>query len=289
MGIGPFFCGHALLCALPIIAATALRSCPTAFGAYLQLALWTAIAGPFGTPVAMLAAAFGESRVPSSQDIGAWLDDQVATWLRKTRDLQSALLDRRIRIEGASQAAPLRDAFAVGSQQEKFAALTVIARKFDPSLAYALRLAMRDTDPSVRVLASTVIAKLQTRMSARLAALKDTAAKEDAPEAWLALGQAHAKYATSGLLLAFQSHQHLALAVNYTGEALARSPQPDVIRHQHDEILAEWRQHARALEPAAVHENFTEQPNTATAEAEASEITLVPLRQGADRASGALS
>ena len=120
-------CGHAMLCALPFASAAALRACPAALSAYLQLALWTAIGGPLGTPVAIFAVVFGETQVPSSQDIGAWLDDQAAPWLRKTRDLQSALLDRRVRIEGASRAKPLREAFAGGSQKEKFAALTVIA------------------------------------------------------------------------------------------------------------------------------------------------------------------
>jgi hypothetical protein len=284
MGMRVAFCGHALLCGLPFVSALALRSRPAAFSAYLQLALWTAIAGPLGTPVAIFAVAFGEVQVPSAQDIGAWLDDQVAPWLGKTRDLQSALLDQRLRIEGASRAKPLRQAFAGGSQKEKFAALTVIAGNFEPSLAYALRLAMRDSDPSVRVLASTVTTKLQTDMSTRLVELKGHAEKDDTPEALLALGEAHAGYAASGLLSASQAQQHLDLAIRHIGTALARLPKSDVVRQLYEAVVAERRQNARTLEPAAA-----EQLSTAAPEVEESGATPIPMQRNAGRTCGAQS
>jgi len=278
-------CGHALLCALPFASAVASRARPAALSAYLQLGLWTAIGGPLGTPIAIFAVAFGETQVPGSQDIGTWLDDQAAPSGGKTRDLQSALLDQRLRIEGASRAKPLREAFAAGSQKEKFAALTVIAGNFDSSLTYALRLAMRDSDPSVRVLASTVTTKLQTGMSTRLVELKDAAAENDTPEARLALGEAHAKYATSGLLSASQAQQHLDLAIGHIGEALARSPTSHVIRQRHEAVLAERRQNAMTLEPAVI----TEPLSTARLQAEESAPTSIPMHRHAGRTCGARS
>ena len=144
---------------------------------------------------------------------------------------------------------------------------------------------MRDRDPSVRVLASTVTAKLQTRMSTRLVELKDAAARDDSSEARLALGEAHAEFATSGLLSASQAQQHLDLAIGHIGEALARLPQSDVIGQRYEAVLAERRQNARLLEHAVI----AEQSSTATPHEKKSGATSIPMHRNAGRACGTLS
>jgi hypothetical protein len=120
-------------------------------------------------------------------------------------------------------------------------------------------------------------------MSTRLVELKDRAAKDDTAEARLALGEAHAGYAASGLLSASQAQQHLDLAIGHIGAALAGLPQSDIIRQRHETVLAERRQNAWTLEPAPA----TEQLSIATPEAKESEAT--PMQGNAGRACGALS
>lgn len=285
IGLATFLYGHIVLCSAPLILAFGSRGRPAVFALYLQLALWTAIAGPLGILIAIFVAAFGQSRLPASQDFGAWIDGQVATWHSRTRALRSALLDGRLRIEGASRVVPLLTVFCGGSQKEKFSALTVIVQRFEPSFSRALRLAAQDSDPSVRILASTVIAKLQAKAGARLVALKEAAAASDgAPEAWLALANAHAEYADSGLLSPYQAREHVGHAITCIERALALSPESDPIRTRHAELISQSERYAKTDDSQDI---VNERPIATSVELKAEEGAAPRLRQGPELTSGA--
>ena len=248
MGTGSFFAVDALICGASVAIAIAWRSYPEAHAAFLQLALWSAIAGPFGAVIAAAIGASKWSQEPVWHDFGTSLEDQIASkHMKEIQHLRNELLDNRLRIEGASGVTPLTDALAKGGQKEKLDALNVIGRRFEPSLAHALRLATRDSDPSVRVLASTVIAKLQTKTTERLAAMRKAAAMSDGPEPWLALGEAELEYSASGLVTSSQAQDETSRALMCIEKALNVAPGNEPTRLRLAELLIETGQFQKAL------------------------------------------
>ena len=95
------------------------------------------------------------SRVSPDEDIM----DRSA--IERAERVHVALLDRRVRLDGASHIRPLMDVIAEGSRSEKLEALRVVYRRYEAGLSTVLKRALQDSDTSVRVLAATVIAKLQ--------------------------------------------------------------------------------------------------------------------------------
>ena len=250
IGILPFLSAHALICGANVAAATATHSCPDARSTFLQLALWTAIAGPFGAVIAAGLGAFEwSSNQPASGDFGAWLEDQVASrQMKQVQLLRNELLDQRLGVEGSSNIRPLCDVLAEGEQKEKLDALNVIGRRFEPSLSHALRLATRDGDASVRVLASTVISKLQTRMTEQLASMREVATVTSESDAWLALGEAHLDYSASGLVMPSQARDEMERALTCVEKALGLAPRSDPIRLRFGELLVEMGRFQQALQ-----------------------------------------
>ena len=125
-----------------------------------------------------------------------------------------ALLDRRIRLEGARRVRPLMDVIAEGSQSEKLEALGVVYRRYEAGLSAVLRRALRDPDTSVRVLAATVTAKLHATYSRKIGDCQAAAAA--APELaqnWRNIAEARLAYAESGLLEASRARAEIELAV----------------------------------------------------------------------------
>jgi hypothetical protein len=225
MGLGAFLANHIVVCGACVGLAIAVRSRPETYAAFLQLALWGAIAGPFGAVIGAALGASEWSQEAATIDFTNWLDAQVGSkQMIRSQHLRNELLDHRLRIEGASRVIPLCDAFANGEQKEKLDVLAVIGRRFEPSFAHTLRLATRDCDPSVRVLASTVIAKLQTQETKRIAALKKAAALSNGAEPWLALGRARLEYSTSGLVASSQARDELNHALVCIEKALDLAP-----------------------------------------------------------------
>lgn len=122
------------------------------------------------------------------------------------------LLAHRLQIRTLSPR-PLIDIFLVGSDDQQLTALGRMLKRFEPAMAATLRLALQSTEPSVRVLAATVIAKLHLDFSERIAALQVTAEMATAPgEAWNELAAACWAYAKSGLLDSTQCNELKARA-----------------------------------------------------------------------------
>jgi hypothetical protein len=94
-----------------------------------------------------------------------------------------------------------------------------------------IRAALQDSDASVRVLASTVLAKLQTRFTRDLIALEAAAAEAPGTAApWIALAQARLAYAGSGLTEPLQARTEIAAARVAAGQALAAEPANGAVR-----------------------------------------------------------
>jgi hypothetical protein len=217
---------HAAVCVVPASLAAAHRHDLRLKSTFLILAVWTFIAGPLGALIAA-AVAFASSG-ESIIEFGEWFDRQASGDADRVRDLKSALACRRVRIDGASEAKPLRDAISDGALKEKYDALNIIQRRFDPSFVPALRLAAVDPDQSVRVLAATVAIKLHTRLSTEIQSLKNAAESKRSVEALLALAEAHGRFAASGLLSPTETQEQLDRAAARHLDALefARAMNP---------------------------------------------------------------
>ncbi|MEH3148701.1 MAG: hypothetical protein PGN34_26020 [Methylobacterium frigidaeris] len=208
----------------------------------VHLALWTFTAGPFGAALAagLITLDLTARRRAVDQDFGRWLDDEVEA---REHDpigrLRSDLLDGRLRLVGDGAVRPLRATLEGDDRAAKFEALARIARRFDPSLSHVIHAALGDADPSVRVLASTVLAKLQTLHTREIATLQAAAAQAPASaEASLALARARLGYARSGLIKALQVRTELLAAGAAADDAVAAAPHSVPARALRDAIRA---------------------------------------------------
>jgi hypothetical protein len=104
----------------------------------LQLAAWTAVAGPFG---AVVAAALLVPRSAGASHVEAMVESG-RPGLTRLELLHSSLLDSRLRLERGHAIRPLLDVIIEGAQTEKFDALSLIAKRYDPALAPALKRAL---------------------------------------------------------------------------------------------------------------------------------------------------
>jgi hypothetical protein len=195
-----------------------------------QLVGWTTLAGPFGT---VIASGLLIPRAAARPDVSS---EPNAT-LNRLELLHGSLLDRRMRLDRAHATRPLLDVVIEGAQSEKFDALSLMAKRFVPALAPALKQALEDKDGTVRVLAATVMARQHNACTKRIGdAQAMTRAAPDRPDGWRELGQAHLDYARSGLLEASRADTELGHAQTH----LTRAAQ--LGRGEEDPLVTDARQ-----------------------------------------------
>jgi hypothetical protein len=190
----------------------------------LQIVALSALAGPFGAVVALAltlpSAPLQPKAVPD--DDGPPSDRPV---IRGVEGMHVALLDRRIRIEGACRINPLMDVIAEGVQAEKLEALGVIYRRYEARLSIVLKRAMQDSDASVRVLAATVISKLHGTYTRKIGDCQAAAAAQpELAQNWRELAEARIGYAGSGLLEAPRARVQVESAVDDLSRAVELDP-----------------------------------------------------------------
>jgi hypothetical protein len=192
----------------------------------LQMVAWCAFAGPYGALVATVLAASGA--LISSDDAEAGLHEMAtsdAAHIESDERAHIALMDHRIRLEGASRIRPLMDVIAEGSRPEKLEALRVLYRKYEAGLCPALDRALRDSDTSVRVLAATVIAKLNARYSHDISdRQRDLALDPEAARRWRTLAAARIVYAESRLLEPQRARGQVEAAIGDLCRAIELDP-----------------------------------------------------------------
>lgn len=192
----------------------------------LQIVAWSAVAGPFG---ALVAAALSWPAAPVRSKIlrDDGIDSQTAGCSadEHTERLYASLLDRRVRIEGASLIRPLIDVMAEGAQSEKLEALGVIYRRYEARLKAVLKRALQDPDTSVRVLAATVTAKLDTTYSRKIGECQTAAAaKPELAQNWRDLAEVRLGYAESGLPEFSRARAQIEFAVGDLSRAAELDP-----------------------------------------------------------------
>ncbi|GJD52652.1 hypothetical protein OPKNFCMD_5418 [Methylobacterium crusticola] len=194
----------------------------------IHLALWTFAAGPFGAVLAASLIVFdgaGHGRT-ADRAFGDWLDEEIGAHdLGPVGRLRDDLLDGRLRSTRRGGVRPLRDALDGSDRAAKFEALARVGRAFDPALCPVIHAALRDGDPSVRVLASTVLAKLQAGHGREIAALQDAVACAPRdPAAWVTLARARLGLARSGLVKPLQARAELLAGLEAAEQAALLAP-----------------------------------------------------------------
>jgi hypothetical protein len=168
------------------------------------------LGGPFGATIAavFLLPQARQMTVTTSDAPGLILARHVPC---RVEHLCKELLDQRLRIAGTWRTRPLIDVVTEGTLGEKFEALSLISKKYDPAMAPALQRALVDADAPVRVLAAAVMSKvlgqLQTGVTSALAqadlAKADLGNADQAPTIalhWQRVADARLQLSTSGLL-----------------------------------------------------------------------------------------
>lgn len=191
----------------------------------LQIVAWSAIAGPFGAFVASALSFSSPMRAVAARDRDATGRAADCSEVELAERMQVALLDGRVRIEGASLIVPLTDVIAEGSQADKLEALGVIYRRYEVRLSGMLKRALRDSNASVRVFAATVIAKLHATYSGRIGNCQIAAiASPGLAQNWRNLAEARLAYADSGLLEAPQARAQVEVAAGDFSRAAELDP-----------------------------------------------------------------
>jgi hypothetical protein len=194
--------------------------------AALQIVAWSAFAGPFGAFVATaLALPRGLTPTKDAPDGGS---DDLGTdrsAIEHAERTHTSLLDRRIRLAGASRIRPLMDVIAEGSRPEKLEALRVVYRRYEAELSGVLKRALLDSDTSVRVLAATVMAKLHATYSRNIGDRQtEAAANPNLAQNWKTLAEARLAYAQSGLLESPRARAQIELAIGDLSRAAELDP-----------------------------------------------------------------
>lgn len=220
--------GHVGLCLILGLRTLQDARAPDEAARLVHLILWTFIGGPLGTLLAIGLGLLDRGAIHQrpAEAFGSWLEAEGYLDRRtECGRLSSDLRDGRLRVGKASTVVPLADILAGDAKDAKFEALAIVGRRFDPCLTHVIRAALQDSDASVRVLASTVLAKLQTRFTQDLFALEVAAAQApDTAAPWLALAEARRAYAASGLTEALQARTEMAAARVAASRALAAEP-----------------------------------------------------------------
>ena len=155
----------------------------------MQLAAWTTLLGPFGALIGMTLV-LPQRGAGDDVEAGAASQGVVTPEAEgeagpgRLEVLHSTLLDSRLRLGGTRNVRPLLDIVIEGTTAEKLDALGLIARRYVPALAPALRRGLQDGDASVRVLAATVMAQLHNSQTRHIGALQEAAQAAPSPAAW---------------------------------------------------------------------------------------------------------
>lgn len=210
-----------------------VRGRPTSRGAML---LWVATAcfGPFGAAGTLLTLGLERHygrRATSMEEWHAMLfppvrpDGESELWRR----IGQRASDRA----GGSPVTPFLDVLAFGSMADRQAVVAVIARRFHPTFAPALKAALRDEHNAVRVQAATAIARIEQDFldeTRRLeAAIHD---RPDDADAVLALARHHDAQAFAGLFDPMREAQCRAAAASGYQQYLERRPDDHVVRFE---------------------------------------------------------
>jgi hypothetical protein len=225
IGLVEWGLGHATVCLLLLFwcrrTAQRIRRSQLAW----LLCVFTAATGLAGPAVALFAAGFLSVYHRDTFDFQAWYDSlfPVDTASHVTQ-LYETLLRRRAQ-SGANAVESFSDIMAAGNSARKRLAIGLLMRHFRPVFAPALRVALTDSDPSVRTQAATAVATIEGRFlenAQRLA--REAEARPDSFARRFALARHYDDYAFTGLLDSDRERDNRLQALESYNAAMAIDP-----------------------------------------------------------------
>lgn len=169
---------------------------------FLLFVLMTTVTGPVGASGTLLAAGllhFFRRRATPFEIWYASLSPEPQT--SPTLALYEQIVRRKAMPDDLCNVAPFAGVMSTGSARQKETVLGLIADNFRPSFAPALRAALNDPEPTVRVLAATASARIENCFLERSLLLEDLRSNHAGDiHAMLELGRHYDEYANTGLL-----------------------------------------------------------------------------------------
>lgn len=223
-GLGLFAAGHGIVVLVAGLWCWLNRGRSTIANLLCLAATATMTApGAWGALVAGLALMVFRRRATSFED---W----YASLFPTEAESRAIELYRRLEAgqEGVATSSSLTsfvDVLRLGTPEQKEAVVTILSRNFRPTFAPALRLALQDEVPSVRVQAATAAAEIENDFLARSIELsRDVETRPDDVDAHVRLAAFYDDYSYSGMLDTLREEENRRLALVHYREALKRRP-----------------------------------------------------------------
>jgi len=214
------------------------------------LAVMTAALGPVGTLGLMAIVPLQSGLRHESSPFEEWyktlfpdeVDDPDQTLYRQ-------IVSGRADLQAVASVDSFSDVMRAGSLEQKRAVISLLVRQFRPEFAPALKLALEDPTPAIRVQAATAAAEIESDFMEASIRLEKAAASNPADfNAQLAVARHHDAYAFCGLLDPQRESSTRKKALIAYGHALALDRQNPGIRTAISRILVREQRYAEAVD-----------------------------------------
>lgn len=217
---------HGLVAAGLLLSAYGLRRAGGDDPAFLLFVVATVFLGPLGAAGAGFAAILRRAFAWRSRPFSDWYQ---ALFPEERQDRTRALYEKVVlRGHGPAErstVAPFADVIALGSLQEKQAAIALIASSFRPEFAVALRAALNDQEAAVRVQAAAAVARIEHQFLQRSMALDARrAADPDDVDLLMEAARHHEALSATGLVDEGRARESAEAALALYLEAVSRQP-----------------------------------------------------------------
>lgn len=182
--------------------------------------------GPVGSAGTFLCTVFETCFRPFASPFSEWFD---SIFQEDGQDRMAVFVDRLMvsddPVNAAQRVASYNDILSRGSIEQKQAIIGLIGRRFSPAFAPALRQALQDPVPSVRVQAASAAAAIEGRYSERLAHLASRAEWPGASQDELkAVANYLVEFAESGITEAQRCDEAFGTALKHFDALLVSNP-----------------------------------------------------------------
>ena len=190
------------------------------------LTLTTIALGPAGAFGSLLSVCLEAAFRPYASPFTDWYD---RIFIDEDEFANDAFLQRLAiggdPVSGSIQLTSFRDMLAFGTIEQKQATIALIARRFTPAFAPALRLALEDPIAAVRVQAAAAAASIENRYTQRSIALtREAELHRNSIAAERELARHYADFANSGLVEQHRVAEATDQALAHFDKVLARQP-----------------------------------------------------------------
>ncbi len=189
-------------------------------------AMMASALGPVGSAGTFLSTVFEYCFRPFASPFSEWFD---SIFQEEDRDETAIFVDRLMASEdpvsAAQRVTSYNDILSTGTIEQKQAIIGLVARRFSPAFAPALRQALQDPTPSVRVQAAAAAAAIEGRYSERSAQLAGRAAQPHASNDERRAVALHlVEFAESGIAEEQRSEEAFASALKHFDAILDSNP-----------------------------------------------------------------